>query len=285
MVASVKSPLSGPAPDLYGVVGHPIDHSLSPFIHGMFAKETKQNLVYRLFDVEPARFRGELLRLFTSGLRGMNVTVPHKQAAAEIVNELTPRAALAAAVNTIALRADATLLGDNTDGVGLTRDIEQNLGAPLAGKKILILGAGGATRGVIAPLLSRKPALLLIANRTENKAHELAAHFATLGAIDACGFENIDAEAFDFIINATSASLHGTMPELPRGIVGKQTVCYDLAYGPGQTPFMLWAKAQDAARALKGYGMLVEQAAESFELWRGVRPNIKPVLAALARKG
>ena len=270
-------------PDQYGVVGHPVAHSWSPFIHGMFAKTTAQNLVYRMFDISPPNFRGEILRLFTSGVRGLNVTLPHKQAAAELVNELTPRAARAQAVNTIAFFEDTTLLGDNTDGLGLVSDLERNLQVELADKRVLILGAGGAVRGVLGPLLDRDVREILIANRTPVKARKLAAEFADLGQIAGCGFSEVRGQPFDLIINATSASLQGEMPELPPGLVGEQTLCYDMAYGRGDTPFTLWAKSLHAARATKGWGMLVEQAAESFLLWRGIRPNTRSVLEALSQ--
>jgi shikimate dehydrogenase len=270
-------------PDQYGVVGHPVAHSWSPFIHGMFAKATAQNLVYRLFDIAPDSFRRETLRLFASGVRGLNVTLPHKQAAAELVNELTPRAERAQAVNTIAFFKDTFLLGDNTDGLGLTADLERNLGISLANKRVLILGAGGAVRGVLGPLLERDLAELTIANRTPDRARKLAAEFADLGLISACGFADIQGPPYDLIVNATSASLHGEMPNLPVGLVGEETVCYDMAYGRGHTPFTLWAKSLHAGRTTKGWGMLVEQAAESFLLWRGIRPDTQSVLQALAQ--
>ncbi len=269
--------------DQYGVAGHPVAHSWSPFIHGMFAKSTAQSLVYRLFDILPDDFRRETLRLFTSGVRGLNVTLPHKQAAAELVNELTPRAARAQAVNTIAFFEDTTLLGDNTDGVGLTVDLERNLKIALGDKRVLILGAGGAVRGVLGPLLERELREVVIANRTVSRARKLAAEFADMGNISGCGFTDLRADSFDLIINATSASLQGHMPTLPDGLVSEETVCYDMAYGRGHTPFTLWAEARHAALASKGWGMLVEQAAESFMLWRGIRPQTKPVLDALAQ--
>ncbi|MGA9027994.1 MAG: shikimate dehydrogenase [Steroidobacteraceae bacterium] len=271
------------APDQYGVAGHPIAHSWSPFIHGMFAKATSQHLVYRLFDIGPEDFRREALRLFTSGVRGLSITLPHKQAAAELVNELSGRAARAQAVNTIVLREDATLLGDNTDGLGLLRDLEENLGLQLADKRVLILGAGGAVRGVLAPLLQRSLRELVIANRTPARAQKLAVEFADLGRIESCAFAETHGPAYDLIINATSASLAGEMPGLPPGLVGPATTCYDMAYGRGHTPFTLWARSLHAGRTCKGWGMLVEQAAESFLLWRGVRPETSPVLEALSQ--
>jgi shikimate dehydrogenase len=273
---------AGP-PDQYGVAGHPVAHSWSPFIHGMFAKATAQSLVYRLFDIAPDDFRRETLRLFTSGVRGLNITLPHKQAAAELVNELTPRAARAQAVNTIAFFEDTTLLGDNTDGVGLISDLERNLQVELADKRVLILGAGGAARGVVGPLLERELRTLTIANRTPFKARKLVTEFSDLGTIAACTFAELEGPPYDLIINATSASLQGEMPEMPAGLVDEATLCYDMAYGRGHTPFTLWARSLHAGRTAKGWGMLVEQAAESFLLWRGIRPSTQPVLAALAQ--
>ena len=270
-------------PDQYGVVGHPVAHSWSPFIHGMFAKATAQNLVYRLFDISADDFRREALSLFASGVRGLNVTLPHKQAAAELVNELTPRAERAQAVNTIAFFKDTSLLGDNTDGLGLTADLERNLGVALAGKRVLILGAGGAVRGVLGPLLERDLGEVIIANRTPDRARKLASEFADMGQISGCGFGEVEGPPYDLIVNATSASLRGEMPELPVGLVGEETICYDMAYGRGSTPFTLWAKSLHAARTTKGWGMLVEQAAESFLLWRGIRPDTQPVLQALSQ--
>jgi shikimate dehydrogenase len=275
---------SGPdVPDQYGLVGHPVAHSWSPFIHGMFAKATAQNLVYRLFDIVPDEFRREALRLFATGVRGLNVTLPHKQAAAELVNELTPRAERAQAVNTIAFFEDTSLLGDNTDGLGLTADLERNLGLNLANKRLLILGAGGAVRGVLGPLLERELSEVIIANRTPDRARKLAAEFADMGQISGCGFADIEGPPYDLIINATSASLRGEMPDMPAGLVGAETICYDMAYGRGHTPFTLWAKSLHAGRTTKGWGMLVEQAAESFLLWRGIRPDTQPVLQALSQ--
>ncbi len=270
------------APDQYGLVGHPVVHSWSPFIHGMFAKAAAQDLVYRLFDFSPEDFRRETLKLFAGGVRGLNVTVPHKQAAAEMVNELTPRAARAQAVNTIAFFEDTTLLGDNTDGLGLVCDLERNLKIDLADKRVLILGAGGAVRGVLGPLLERELRELAIANRTPAKAQKLAIEFSDMGKVTACTFADLGGPPYDLIINATSASIQGEVPVLPEGLVGEETVCYDMAYGRGHTPFTLWAKSQHPRRASKGWGMLVEQAAESFFLWRGIRPDTKPVLEALA---
>jgi shikimate dehydrogenase len=249
----------------------------------MFAKATAQNLVYRLFDISPDNFRREALRLFTGGVRGLNVTLPHKQAAAELVNKLTPRAERAQAVNTIAFFEDTSLLGDNTDGLGLMADLERNLEIDLVAKRVLILGAGGAVRGVLGPLLERELAGVVIANRTAERARKLAGEFADMGPVSGCGFSEVSGPPYDLVINATSASLQGEMPVMPVGLVGEETVCYDMAYGRGHTPFTLWAKSLHAARTTKGWGMLVEQAAESFLLWRGIRPDTQPVLRALAQ--
>jgi shikimate dehydrogenase len=279
----VSASVATEAPDQYGVAGHPIAHSWSPFIHGMFAKASAQNLVYRLFDISPDNFRRDALRLFAGGLKGLNVTLPHKQAAAELVNELTPRAERARAVNTIAFFEDTSLLGDNTDGLGLTADLEKNLGLALADKRVLILGAGGAVRGVLGPLMERDLRAVVIANRTPERARKLAKEFADMGEISGCGFSEVSGPAYDLIINATSVSLQGEMPQMPVGIVGEQSICYDMAYGRGHTPFTLWAKSLHAARTTKGWGMLVEQAAESFLLWRGIRPDTGPVRQALAQ--
>ena len=272
------------APDQYGVVGHPISHSWSPFIHGLFAKQTDQSLVYRLYDIVPENFRAQVLEFFTRGGRGLNVTVPHKEAAAELANDLTTRADRAGAVNTLILNDDNTLLGDNTDGHGLVTDLTKNLALGITNERLLILGAGGATRGVIEPLLSLGPTEVVIANRTPERAVNLASLFSDLGAVRGCGFSHVGDEPFDLIINATAAGLTGAVPNVAAAVVASHTVCYDMSYSKTATPFVTWAVEQGCARAHKGWGMLVEQAAESFTLWRGVRPDTEPVLAALGIK-
>jgi shikimate dehydrogenase len=269
--------------DLYCLFGHPVQHSWSPFIHGLFARQTGEDMSYRLRDVEPAQFRHEVLEFFFDQAgRGCNVTLPHKRAAADLVNELTPRAQLADAVNTI-VRRDDRLVGDNTDGVGLLRDLKQNLAVSLPrGCRILVLGAGGAARGALAPLLDVEPSRLLIANRTPERAKELVREFSHLGPVAGGSFEAVAAEApFDLVVNATSASLKGDTPSIAASAVGPGTCCYDMAYGVDDTPFMQWARRSGAIIVAQGWGMLVEQAAESFELWRGVRPSTQPVLQAL----
>lgn len=272
-----------PGADRYVLFGHPVSHSWSPFIHGMFAKQAGLAIEYGLMDVAPERFRKALLDFFVGGGQGANVTLPHKQAAAEVVNELTPRAARAQAVNTVATRPGNKLLGDNTDGAGLVRDLTMNLGVGITGRRLLLLGAGGAIRGVLPPLLAEQPAEVLIANRTGSRAERLAAEFVDLGRVRGVAFAEIDAERWDVIINGTSASLAGEVPDLPAAAIGRHTVCYDMAYARDQTPFQRWAAARGARRSHKGWGMLVEQAAESYLLWHGVRPETRPVMDALER--
>jgi shikimate dehydrogenase len=269
------------APDRYALIGHPVGHSRSPFIHGMFAAATSQNMRYQLIDVAPERAAEKIHEFFASGGKGLNVTVPHKELAADTVHSLTARAAEAHAVNTIYRDADGTLSGDNTDGIGLVRDLTQNLGIPLEGRRILILGAGGATRGVLGPLFESRPESLHIANRTIERAADLAARFLKRGFIQVSGFEDLPAHHFDLVINATSAGLNGDMPQVSPTAIGAETICYDMSYGSGGTPFTHWARSRGAAMCYQGLGMLVEQAAESFFIWRGVRPETAPVLTAL----
>ena len=246
----------------------------------MFARQTGQDMIYHLFESPPERFRSEVLTFLGGEGRGANVTLPHKQAATELVNELTPRAQMADAINTI-VRRDGRLLGDNTDGAGLITDLAVNMGLRWRAPTILLLGAGGAARGAIGPLLSLQPAELVIANRTAASAGQLAAAFQELGPVSGCEFSRLQNRSFDLIVNATSASLRGEVPLIPIGVVDAATTCYDMAYGLGDTAFVAWAKRLGAGRAEQGWGMLVEQAAEAFELWRGVRPLTAPVLLAL----
>jgi shikimate dehydrogenase len=268
--------------DSYALFGYPVHHSWSPFIHGLFARQTAQDMQYRLHEAPPDQFRRDLLEFFfEQGGCGANITLPHKRAAAELVNELTPRAQLADAVNTV-LRRDGELIGDNTDGVGLVTDLRQNLQLALTSPRILLLGAGGAARGVIGPLLELKPSTLLIANRTAERAIELAAEFSGRGAVSGAAFDGVEPlEPFDLIINATSASLRGEVPPIHFRAVDRNTTCYDMAYGIGETPFTRWARDRGVRNVAQGWGMLVEQAAESFFVWRGVRPQTPPVLEAL----
>jgi shikimate dehydrogenase len=267
--------------DQYGVVGHPVAHSWSPFIHGLFARQSGELMSYRLYDFAPEEFSARVLEFFKQGGRGLNVTLPYKIAAVDVAGELTTRAAHAGAVNTLAVQEDGQLLGDNTDGAGLIRDLCDNLGVVITRRRILIIGAGGAARGALAPLLALEPAEIVIANRTPDRAQALATSFAKLGTVQGVGFRYIAGGAFDLIINATSASLIGDVPAVAPTVVGPETVCYDMAYGKTATPFVQWALKLGCARALQGWGMLVEQAAESFRVWRGIRPSTASVLAAL----
>jgi shikimate dehydrogenase len=273
--------MTAAALDRYGVVGYPVKHSRSPFIHALFAKQTGQPMSYQLFEIAPEYLATELQRFFAEGGKGWNITVPHKQSVFELVKYHTPRAEFAGAVNTILVTPDGELLGDNTDGVGLLNDLRTHLKFDLKDKRILMLGAGGAARGVLAPLLEQQPHELVIANRNVERATALVTEFQNLGTIRGTSFTDIDPTAFDLIINATSASLQGEMPAVPDAVIGAHTLCYDMAYGKEDTVFIRWAKQRGAASAVQGWGMLVEQAAESFFLWRGVRPDTLPVLVAL----
>ncbi len=266
--------------DRYAVVGNPIGHSKSPVIHSMFAVQTRQDMVYEALLAPLDGFEASLREFLETGL-GVNVTVPFKEQAWALADQHTEAAARAGAVNTIMRLESGQLLGDNTDGKGLVRDIQDNAGLALKGLRVLLVGAGGAARGVIQPLLAAGPAQLCVVNRTVAKAEQLAQVFAQDGPISAAGFDWIE-EPVDLIINATSASLGGEVPDLSPGLIKPgHTCCYDMMYGKEPTAFNRWAADQGAARCLDGLGMLVEQAAEAFLLWRGVRPDTAPVLAAL----
>ena len=266
--------------DQYGVVGHPVAHSWSPFIHGMFARQTAQALTYRLYDVSAEQFRDRVLEFAAQGGRGLNVTVPHKLAAAGLSEDLSERASRAGAVNTLSFE-NGRIIGDNTDGAGLVRYLTQNLGLTVAKRRVLIAGAGGAVRGVVAPLLELEPVELVIASRTADRAAALAADFAESGAVRACALAELSLGSFDLVINATSAGLSGEVPAIPPEAISAATTCYDMAYARSDTPFVRWARARGCGHAVQGWGMLVEQAAESFEIWRGVRPDTATVLSLL----
>jgi shikimate dehydrogenase len=269
--------------DRYGVFGNPIGHSKSPLIHRLFAQQTGELLSYEALLAPLDDFAGFARRFFAEG-KGANVTVPFKEQAFQLADSLTARAQRAGAVNTLKKLDDGSLLGDNTDGAGLVRDLVVNAGFELRGKRILLLGAGGAVRGVLEPMLAQQPAALVIANRTVAKAEQLASEFADLGPVVASGFDWLDAPV-DLIINGTSASLAGELPPIAASLIESgHTLCYDMMYGKQPTAFNRWAAEQGAARALDGLGMLVEQAAEAFLLWRGVRPDSAPVLAEMRRQ-
>jgi shikimate dehydrogenase len=269
------------APDRYAVMGNPIAHSKSPQIHAAFARQTGQRLEYTAIQVEPGALPQAIGNFQANGGKGLNITVPFKQEAWQLADMLSDRARLAGAVNTLKFEADGSLYGDNTDGAGLVRDIVHNHGGRITDSEVLMLGAGGAARGVLEPLLEENPDCLVIANRTVDRAITLALEFKSLGNISGCGFDDLAGRQFDLIINATSASLQGELPPLPDGIIAEDGWCYDMMYGAEPTVFLRWAEAHGAAKYLDGLGMLVEQAAESFTLWRGVRPETRPVIDML----
>jgi shikimate dehydrogenase len=273
--------------DRYAVIGNPIAHSKSPAIHAAFATQTGQRMTYEALLAPLDGFREAVAAFRNEGGRGMNVTVPFKLDAHALADRLSARAEAAGAVNT--LRFDeGGMHGDNTDGAGLVRDLTHNLGCPLSGARILLLGAGGAARGAILPLLGEGPVALTIANRTVSRADELVARFAphaAAGTLDGCGFADLAGCSFDVVINATAASLADAAPDLPDGLYARHALAYDMMYGRDDTPFMRAARADGAARVADGLGMLVEQAAESFLLWRGVRPLTAPVLEQLRTAG
>ena len=269
--------------DRYAVIGNPIAHSKSPALHAAFARQCGQDIRYEAILGPLDGFRASVEAFRQAGGRGMNVTVPFKEEAFRLATRLSDRAARAGAVNTL-LFADAEIVGDNTDGAGLVRDITINLGCALAGKRILLLGAGGASRGVIAPLLAEQPAALAIANRTAVKAETLAAQFADIAPVEGGDFGRYAGRNFDVVINATSASLSGQSLPLPAGLFASGALAYDMMYGKGETPFLQLAREQGAGRCADGLGMLVEQAAEAFFVWRGVRPVTGRVLADLRAK-
>lgn len=285
--------------DRYAVFGNPIAHSKSPEIHAGFARQSAQDLSYEAILAPLDGFTDTVHAFIAAGGRGANVTVPFKEEAFRLATRLTPRAKLAGAVNTL-IFAHATggripvgiveeIIGDNTDGAGLVRDLTVNLGLALAGQRVLLLGAGGAARGALGPLLAAQPATLVLANRTPEKAHALAAQFAMHatahaaehGQLHGSAYPELAGQAFDLVINATSASLGGELPPLPVGVFAPGSLAYDMMYGKGDTPFMAFARAQGAARVADGLGMLVEQAAEAFFVWRGVRPDGAPLMARL----
>jgi shikimate dehydrogenase len=267
--------------DHYAVIGNPVAQSKSPLIHAAFAKETNQDLDYVPIFGPIGGFAGRVDQFRREGGRGLNVTLPFKLDAFAYATDLSERARTAGAVN--ALKFDgARAFADNFDGVALVRDIRQNLGFPLAWKRILLLGAGGAARGVIAPLLQERPASFVIANRTPQNGAALAEEFSRFGPVDCLEYVELErALAFDLIVNTTSASLQGEAPPVPARSFAEGSLAYDLVYGKGLTPFLRAARSAGAPHIADGLGMLVEQAADAFEWWRGVRPQTKPVIEAL----
>ena len=265
--------------DRYAVVGNPISHSLSPQIHRAFAEQTQQQMIYEAIELPIDDFPAQIRELQAQGLRGANVTVPFKQVAWGICQQTSPRAEQAGAVNTLVFLENGEISGDNTDGAGLTRDLIVNHEVLVQRSKILILGAGGAARGVLAPLLALEPESITIVNRTVAKAEKLALDFSSIGQVRTCSYDSLGADKFDLIINATAAGLSNQVPPIGEEVLASHSICYDMMYNlGGPTAFVAWAQYRGAASAIDGLGMLVEQAAESFYIWRGVRVNTTEVI-------
>jgi shikimate dehydrogenase len=269
-------------PDRYAVMGNPVAHSLSPRVHAAFARQTGQRIVYEAIQVDEGGFPQAVGNFQAAGGKGLNITLPFKREAWRLADSRSQRAELAGAVNTMMFLDGGRIHGDNTDGAGLVRDLTVNLGVALGGRRVLLVGAGGAASGALGPLLDERPAEIVIVNRTVDRALELARSFAASAApVSGCGFGDLRDRAFDVIINCTSASLHGEALPLPPSVLAPGCWCYDMMYGREPTPFLRWAGAHGAPGRADGLGMLVEQAAESFLLWRGVRPDTAPVRAEL----
>jgi shikimate dehydrogenase len=264
--------------DQYLVFGNPIKQSRSPFIHQSFATETKQNIDYQAKFSEVCDFTQAVSEFIALGGKGANVTAPFKEQALQLSDELSERARLAGAVNTLSFR-HGRIYGDNTDGEGLVQDLLRN-DVQLSNSRILLLGAGGAAKGVILPLLAKNPKEIVIANRTVSKAAILIEQFKD-NRLQACSFEETSGKVYDVIINATSASLSGKLPALSSSTITKSTVCYDMVYGKELTSFLSWAKEHGAIKVIDGIGMLVGQAAVSFNIWRGVTPKVDIVIEQL----
>jgi len=267
--------------DRYAVMGHPIAHSKSPFIHAAFAAQTGERLRYDAICVAPGTFSEAVAEFQNAGGRGLNVTLPFKQEAFAVADVASERATQAGAANTLCFDPAGKRRADNTDGIGLVRDLRDNHGIELEGRRLLLLGAGGAARGVVAPLLAAGPQSLVIANRTHGRAVDLAYRFRAIGPVSALALEAVEGREFDLLINATSASLQNQVPGIPASVVAQGGCCYDMMYAAEATPFMRWARDSLAGCSVDGTGMLVEQAAEAFFLWRGIRPRTQEVIAAL----
>ena len=274
-------------PDLYAVIGHPVAHSQSPRIHAMFAAQTGQDIAYEKLLAPVDGFVETVKDFIANGGRGANVTLPFKLEAYELADEVSERARHARAANTLSF-SNKRIAADNTDGVGMVRDIEDNLGCELKGRCVLLMGAGGAARGVLLPMLKAGPSRIVIANRTVEKAVQLVRSIQHVAAsapakISACGFDQLSDQQFDLVVNATSSSLFDELPPLPDNLFAPGALAYDMMYGKGLTSFLAFAEARNVERLADGLGMLVEQAAESFLIWRGVRPDTRPVMLALRK--
>jgi len=271
--------------DRYAVMGNPVAHSKSPRIHALFAHQFGHRIEYTALQVDVGGFPQAVDQFRASGGKGLNVTVPFKQEAFRLADHHSERAAIAQAVNTLRFEADGTLFGDNTDGAGLVHDLEKNLHVSIKDKHLSVLGAGGAVRGVLHPLLHKHPALVVIANRTVATARDLAEEFAQYGKVEACGFDDLKGKHFDLVINGTAASLKGEIPPLPDNLFTTHGFAYDMMYGDKARPFLGWAELHGAEKTADGLGMLVEQAAESYLIWRGVRPETRSVIEKLRVEG
>ena len=260
-------------PDRYAVIGNPIAHSKSPEVHAVFARLTGESISYERILSEKDAFRETAAQFFNNAGKGLNVTLPFKEDASRFVDELTDYARHAGAVNTIVRQPGGGYLGANTDGIGLLRDLHKTLRLSLQDKSILIIGAGGAARGIIEPLLQENPAQVVIANRTVSKALDIVNDFHVLGELQSCSLDQIPSRPYHLVLHTTSAALQKKELPLPVEIITPQTYCYDLLYGDEDTPFMQWCKDQGARNVADGFGMLLEQAAEAFYLWRGMRPD------------
>ena len=270
-----------PSVDNYGVMGNPVTHSKSPQIHTAFAEQTNQHLNYQAILVELDQFPEALDIFQQQGGKGLNITVPFKGDAWASCQSNSQRADRAQAVNTLWFKTDGSRCGDNTDGIGLIRDLTINHQVTVADRGILILGAGGAVRGILDPLFDQQPAQITIANRTLAKGKLLADLFSDRGDILACSYDDLAGKRFQLVINGTSASLQGEVPPLPDDLLASDACCYDMMYSNNDTAFVNWAKSHHASLALDGLGMLVEQAAESFLIWRGVYPDTGSVIEML----
>ncbi len=272
-------------PDRYAVIGNPVAHSVSPAIHAAFAQQTGHDLVYERLPAPLDGFAATVARFIADGGRGLNVTLPFKHEAFALASRRSPRAEAAGAVNTLKFEPGGAAYGDNTDGAGLVRDLQVNLGFALRSSRILLMGAGGASYGVMEPLMRAGPGQLVVANRTPEKAAALVARFEPAASVLrrgllACAYPELAGRQFDLVINATSAGVDGKVPPLPPGLFAPSAYAYDMFYGAAPTPFLRYAQTQGAAHAVDGFGMLMEQAAESFFVWRGVRPETRELIAS-----
>jgi shikimate dehydrogenase len=267
--------------DRYAVFGNPVRHSKSPLIHNGFAQVTGHNVEYGLIEAPLDGFAAAALAFRDRGAKGCNVTTPFKLDAYALATQRLERAEQAGAANCLKFEPDGRILAEMFDGIGLAKDIERNLGFSIKAKRVLLLGAGGAVRGAIAPFLERRPALLVVANRTASKAADLARLFAAQGPIAGCGFADLGAEEFDLVVNGTSANLHGEPLALPAALFRASALAYDMTYGKGLTPFLRQAQQAGVPRLADGVGMLVEQAAEAWVWWRNVRPDTRAVIDQL----